>query len=123
MISKSPTIMKERHDQELSSRNLKAIGCLASESLSGFKTSTTSPFTRRHTTSAILWICLMLCETIMIVMPRLFFSFSKTPSMCSVDIGSKALVGSSNSKTYHVIQTLHQKQKHSLARQFDSSTT
>ena len=81
------------------------MGCLASESWSGFKTSTISPFTRRQTISAILCICLMLCETIIVVIPCFFFSFIITSSMFSVDIGSKALVGSSRSKTLRYNQT------------------
>lgn len=89
-----------RESQELSWRNLSAMGCLASDSLSGSKTSVISPSTSRHTLSAILCICLMLWDTITIVIPRLFFSFTITSSMFCVDIGSNALVGSSNNKTY-----------------------
>lgn len=63
-----------------------------------------SPSTSRHTISAILCICLMLWDTITIVIPRLFFSFTITSSMFCVDIGSKALVGSSNNKTYKEIK-------------------
>lgn len=86
--------------QELSSRNLRAIGCLASESLSGGRISTISPSTSRQTTSAIRWICLMLWETIMIVIPHFVFSFINTSSMFSVEIGSNALVGSSSNNTF-----------------------
>ena len=89
-----------RESQELSWRNLSAMGCLASDSLSGSKTSMISPSTSRHTLSAILCICLMLWDTITTVIPRLFFSFTITSSMFCVDIGSNALVGSSNNKTY-----------------------
>lgn len=88
------------NSQELSWRNLCAMEWLACESSSGFKISTTSPFTRRQTTSAILWICLILWETITIVIPWFFFSFTIASSIFCVDIGSKALVGSSSSKTF-----------------------
>lgn len=79
---------------------MRAIGCFASESLFGGRISTISPFTSRQTMSAILWICLMLCETITIVNPHFVFSFTNTSSMFSVEIGSNALVGSSSNNTF-----------------------
>ena len=45
------------------------------------------------------WICFTLWETITVVIPLVFFSLTMVSSMFCVDIGSSALVGSSNRST------------------------
>ncbi len=76
-----------------------ACGLEALSRSSIFKTSTSFPATTTHTTSTKRFTCSMLCETMITVKPRVFFSWSTVSSMWWVEIGSSALVGSSRRRT------------------------
>lgn len=82
-----------------SCRNSCACGLEALSRSSIFKTSTSFPATTTHTTSTKRFTCSMLCETMITVKPRVFFSWSTVSSMWCVEIGSSALVGSSRRRT------------------------
>lgn len=90
----------EPNYNQLSSKNRHAMGCCASDKRDASSTSTSSPSTRRHTTSAMRCICFTLCDTIIVVSPWVFFNLTIASSMFWVEIGSNALVGSSNRSTY-----------------------
>lgn len=97
------------------SRNSFARGSTASWSSSGLNTSTSFPAMTTHTKSQSRRTWSRLCETMITVSPRVLFSCSTVSSMWRVEIGSRALVGSSRRRTCSPIHKRVRKRVYKLS--------